>query len=79
MMAEYQNDVSDHASFQRIIVSQFYLKYKLMGVLLIGRVPIPMSCRCSTRADPITDPMTLGSVVKLVGSWEKGAKMLSRL
>ena len=28
-------------------------------------------CRCSTEADPVTDPTALGSVAKVVGSWEK--------
>ena len=31
-------------------------------------------CRCSTEADPITDPTTLGSVAKVIGSWEKARK-----
>ena len=30
--------------------------------------------RCSTGADPVTDPVTLGSVAKVVGSWEKASK-----
>ena len=33
---------------------------------------MPVLCRCSTGADPVTDPTTLGSVAKVVGSWEKG-------
>ena len=28
-------------------------------------------CRCSTGANPVTDPTTLGWVAKVVGSWEK--------
>ena len=24
--------------------------------------------------EPVTDPMTLGSVVKVIGSWEKGCE-----
>ena len=32
-----------------------------------------------TGADPITNPTTLGSVAKVVGSWKKGTEMLSRL
>ena len=33
----------------------------------------------STGSDPVTDPTTLGSVVKVVGHRKKGGKMVSRL
>ena len=39
---------------------------------LVLSIPgLSVSCRCSNGADPVTDPMTLGSVVKVIGSWQK--------
>ena len=29
-------------------------------------------CRCSTGANPVTDPTTIGLVAKVIGSWAKG-------
>ena len=37
-------------------------------------IPHKTLCRCSTGADPVTDPTTLGSVVKVLGSYKKGCE-----
>ena len=58
-----------YSNGQEMVSVFFAIKSSFLFISLYLRCNL---CRCPTGADPATNPTTLGSVAKVVGSCEKG-------